>query len=136
MNNNFNSRKNVVQGLEGGRVHVFLGSGIWPKYMYGEEWENAKYLDRKWNLTATQEAGFTKMLFGHGMWEFFASLSGIQELGKWAEKKTEREGEETLHSPLPFFQFFPYASTYWGMKGCLIFCNFLKLTCVNTKYHS
>ena len=103
------------------------------------EWENAKYLDQKQNLTATQEVGSTKILFGHGMWEFFASLSGIWELRKWAGKYRERGRRNPLHSPSSLSLFL--SSTFSPMlqhsevsKRQLNFCNFLKLTCVNTKY--
>ena len=39
-----------------------------------EIWENAKYLGGKWDLTGTREADSQK--FGHGMRDFFPSLSG------------------------------------------------------------
>ena len=51
-----------------GSGRVFPGSGIWPKIQCGI-WENAKYLDGKRDLTAAQEAGFTKIWARHV--EFF-----------------------------------------------------------------
>ena len=47
------------------------------------------------------------MLFGHGMWEFFASLSGIQELGKWAEKKQREREKKPSTLPSLSSNFFP-----------------------------
>ena len=111
MNNNIYTRNNVVQGLEG--------------YMYFWDQEFDRNTVRmgkckiSWPETefdCTQEVRFTNILFGHTMWEFFARLSGIWELGKWAGKY-RKGGEETLSIlPLPFFHFPPYASTYWGIK--------------------
>ena len=86
------------------------------------EWKNAKYLDQKQNLTAMQEVGFTKILFGHGMWEFFASLSGIWELRKWAGKYRERGRRNPLHSPSSFLPLFPLCfNIVRYQEGCLIF---------------
>ena len=88
------------------------------------EWENAKYLDQ--NLTAAQEVGFTKTLFGHGMWEFVASLLGIWELSKWAGKYRERGRRNSLHSPSSFLPLFPLCfNTVRYHKGCLVFAIFL-----------
>ena len=90
------------------------------------ERENAKYLDQKQNLTATQEVGSTKILFGHGMWELFASLSGIHEHGKWAGKYRERGRRNSLHSPSSFLPFFPLCfNTVRYHKGYLILAIFL-----------
>ena len=88
--------------------------------------ENAKYLDWKQDLTATLEAGFTKIW--RGMREFFfACLSGIRAIvrtsGTW-ESTTEARAVVSLvlcRLPVCFFHFFSSSSSYRGMKDCFVF---------------
>ena len=79
--------------------------------------ENASYIERKRDLTATREAGFTTK-FGHGMWEFFFLWSEIREIEKWEIGKCETTRWASVVSypilsclPLRFFLLSPSASS-------------------------
>ena len=98
-------------------LKIFSGSGIWSSIRC-EIRENANYIDRKRNLTATREAVFLEIR-ARGC-EIFLSVYRTDFGGKWyvlAANANNQTGESSVVSPSisltsSFIPLFPSASSY------------------------
>lgn len=92
------------------------------------EWENAKYLDQKQNLTARRSKIYKYIIWAYDVGVFCPSIGNLG--AKKVSRKIQKGGRRyPLHSPSSFLPLFPLCFNILRyQKGCLIFA------CVNTKY--
>ena len=121
MNNNINTRNNVVQGLEG---YLFLGSGIWPNTV---RMGKCKISWPETEFDCYARSGIYKnIIWAWDVGVFCQSIrnSGAREVNRKIQK--ERGRRNPLHSPSSFLPLFPLCLNILRyQKGCLIFAIFL-----------